>query len=82
MDVPAAPADVNHHCLLRCHCCRHCCRLVWFVQNVGLLVFSVMWVACFDYMIFMFTCSWTSGGTHVKWTDKSELLLTAALRLS
>jgi hypothetical protein len=42
------------------------------VQSAGLLAFSVCWVAVFDYMCFMFTCNWNSGGTHVRFTEISE----------
>lgn len=49
-----------------------CCRVIWVLQSGALLVFSICWVAVLDYLVFMFTCSWGHGNTHLHWEHMGE----------
>jgi hypothetical protein len=49
-----------------------CRRIIWVLQSGALLVFSICWVAVLDYLVFMFTCSWGHGNTHLRWTTVGE----------
>lgn len=48
------------------------CRVIWVLQGGALLVFSICWVAVLDYLVFMFTCAWGHGNTHLKWERVGE----------
>lgn len=49
-----------------------CGRFIQLIQNLGLLVFSICWVSCLDYMLYMFNCKWDDGGFHANWTTRGE----------
>lgn len=39
-------------------------------------MFSICWVSVLDYLVFMFTCKWGHGNTHLHWKSvrKSQML--------
>ncbi len=47
-------------------------RIIYIVQNAALVVFSICWVAIFDYIVYMFTCDWGHTNHHLKWKTESK----------